>query len=123
MEDVEEEIIFQDDVSSGEVPVPFPISMLDLAAAAAEEEEDGVEDMEGETLPHILVEEEEHCAAAAALQAEPMLLDNVDMPADGIVVLLPLTGITDEPIGPPPARLMDAGRCGTHHQLGCGGGH
>ncbi|SPC66656.1 uncharacterized protein UHOD_11409 [Ustilago sp. UG-2017b] len=104
------------DASSGEVPDPFPILSLDLQAQEAEVEEPSDAEEEGETLPQLLeLEPEPEPVQQPTPTPEPNLdlADVQDMPADGIVVLLPAvdTEVPDpQPVVPLPTRLLDNGR-------------
>ncbi|CCF48166.1 uncharacterized protein UHOR_12919 [Ustilago hordei] len=106
------------DVSTGEVPDPFPILSLDLQAQEAEVEEPSDAEEEGETLPQLPeleLEPEPEPVQQPTPTLEPNLdlVDVQDMPADGIVVLLPAVdaGVPDpQPVVPLPTRLLDNGR-------------
>lgn len=106
------------DVSSGKVPDPFPILSLDLQVQEAEVEEPSDAEEEGETLlqlPELEPEPEPEPVQQPIPTPEPNLnlADVQDMPADGIVVLLPAvdTEVADpQPVAPPPKRLLDNGR-------------
>ncbi|SOV01188.1 uncharacterized protein UDID_17596 [Ustilago sp. UG-2017a] len=104
------------DASSGEVPDPFPILSLDLQAQEAEVEEPSDAEEEGETLPQLLeLEPEPEPVQQPTPTPEPNLdlADVQNMPADGIVVLLPAvdTEVPDHQLVVPlPTRLLDNGR-------------